>query len=100
MKLADALVGTMELLNRIAPKGSNIQAWAEANAADLRQFVKEDRRKSVQPVSKRQATTFRGSRKRAEIEMHNDPKFRAPRPDMRTHMDQDVKKEIEADLED
>ncbi len=91
-KLAAAIAGTIDLLNRVAPKGSNLQIWAETNAPDLWQFIKEDQRKA-----RRQAARLPGSGKRAEIQMHNDPKLMAPRQDMRSRVDEDVKKEREND---
>jgi len=51
---------------------------------DLEFFMDEERNKP-------------NSAKKADIEMHKAPKFLPPRNDIRTHMDEDLKNEIEAD---
>jgi len=93
IKLADAVIQALDLLSRVAPKGSELASAAEDYADGLGEAVK-----GAQAGARRTAR-FRGSRKRAEIEMHEDPKFLPPRNDMRSHLDKDVKDEIEDDLE-
>lgn len=43
-------------------------------------------------------SSFRGSRK-AEVKMHTEPKFLPPRNELRSHLDDEVKKELKAEKE-
>lgn len=130
LKLAEAIAASLDLLSRVAPKGGHIQAFAEDGTVDLRNWVAEDRRGAASASAGRPTTASRGLRrvssytcsdcghrqnsnvscekcgnacsfqKAAEIKMHEAPKFLPPRNDMRSHLDDDVKKEMEADLDD
>ena len=91
LQLAKAIAGTIELLARISPKGGDIQAWAEANCADLAQFVRSESRKH------RRDSVVASRRKEALIKMHPEPEIGAPRDDIRSHLDKEVKDELEKD---
>lgn len=189
IKLAEAIAPTLEYLASIAPKGSDIQAFAEVAGPDLREFVTQARSQEKSKLLSKHMGRFRGSSKqaeekpgeestpyellkakdfkvskadyaairhrsiaaeeaetslrealrhigqykwgtkdiekaihvlhnyaipvallevlpergpifsskRAEIEMHSDPKVLPPRNDIRTHLDEDVKKEMDED---
>ncbi len=49
-------------------------------------------------AAKKELSRFRGSRK-AEVKMHEAPRMLPPRNELRSHLDEEVKKELEADLE-
>jgi nucleoside-diphosphate-sugar epimerase len=94
IELAKALVNALRLLSRISPAGGNIAVFASNGSDDLEDFILKDERER-----RRGGKTSRGSsRKKAEIQMHAEPPKGAPRTDLRSHLDEDVKKEIETDL--
>lgn len=99
IKLAEAIAGSLELLARLAPKDGDIKAFAEIGAPDLREFINDAKSQEKNKLLSKHMGRFRGSRKRAEIAMHEDPKILPPRNDMRSHLDQDVKKELDEDKE-
>jgi ribosomal protein L32 len=126
LKLAEAIAASLDLLARVAPKGSHIQSFAADGTVDLRDWISQDRRSVRMTASahrgfRRIATTYTCSdcghnqasnvvcekcgnacsfKKEAEIKLHETPKILPPRNDMRSHLDEDVKKEMEEDRED
>ena len=63
----------------------DIKACAEMSAGDLEHFIGQESG----------AATSKG--KRGSIKLHEEPKFLPPRPELRSHLDEDLKEELALD---
>jgi hypothetical protein len=95
IRLADKIIADMKRLAEIAPKGGDIQALADSDSQDLQYFV--DQVKGTPPGN--HMARFRGSVRRAAVEMHNEPRVLPPRNELRSHLDQEVKDELKQEKE-